>query len=93
MHWRSNLVLVPFDSAGNAFVQELTHLLMGFAEGSSLECISMNAITLVQVLMLQKPSKRSKIKDHISHLSRRLGLWKEGEIEELMDEEGTFKHA
>ena len=40
----------------------------------------------MQMLLLQKPSKRSKAKDHISHLKRRLELWKQGNIEALVQE-------
>ena len=46
----------------------------------------MKAITLIQTLLLQKPSKKSKTKDHISHLKRRLDLWSSGDIQQLLDE-------
>ena len=66
IHWKPNLFLVPFGSAGTTFVKEITRLFQAFADGSSLECVSMKAITLIQILLLQKPSKRSKTKEHIS---------------------------
>ena len=37
-------------------------------------------------LLLQKPTPKSRSKDHKLHLDRRLGLWKSGNIEELMKE-------
>ncbi len=40
----------------------------------------MKAVTILQALVLQKPSRTSKIKDHIKHLKRRMDLWKEGDI-------------
>ncbi len=46
----------------------------------------MKAITLIQVLLLQKPSKRSKTKDHICHLKRRLDLWHTGDFMQLVEE-------
>lgn len=46
----------------------------------------MKATTLLQALLLQKPSKRSKTKDHIIHLQRRLDLWNKGYIGQLLDE-------
>ena len=46
----------------------------------------MKAITLIQVLLLQKPSKRSKTKDHICHLKRRLDLWYKGDLRKLLEE-------
>lgn len=36
--------------------------------------------------MLQKSNRRSKTKDHISHLERRLELWKEGSFDDLLKE-------
>ena len=41
--------------------------------------------------LLQKPSKESKAKDHITALTRRLELWKKGDIEELMFEGATIQ--
>ena len=35
-------------------------------------------------LLLQKPSRTSKSKDHLEELKRRLDLWKEGELTELL---------
>ena len=46
----------------------------------------MKAITLIQILLLQKPSKRSKTKEHIGHLKRRLDLWSKGDIQQLLEE-------
>ena len=86
IHWIPNLFLVPFGSTGTSFVKEVARLFQAFADGSSLERISMKAITLVQILLLQKPGKRSKTKDHICHLKRRLDLWHNGDIRELLDE-------
>ena len=37
-------------------------------------------------LLLQKPSKTSKTKDHLKALERRLRLWEEGNITELVNE-------
>ena len=46
----------------------------------------MKAITLIQILLLQKPSKRSKTKDHICHLKQRFDLWSIGDFGQLLDE-------
>ena len=66
-------------------MKEVARLFQAFADKSSLERVSMKAITLIQTLLLQKPSKKSKIKDHISHLKRRLDLWSSGDIQQLLD--------
>ena len=67
-------------------MKELTRLFQAFADGSSLEHVCMKAITLIQILLLQKPSKRSKTKDNICHLKRRLDIWSNGDILQLLDE-------
>ncbi len=86
IHWKPNLFLVPYGSAGTSFVNEVARLFQGFDDGSCLERVSMKAITLIQILLLQKPSKRSKMKDHICHLKRRLVQWSSGDIIQLLDE-------
>ena len=70
IHWRRNLFQVPSGSSGSAFVLELARLYQAYADSSSLECIAMKATTLMQILLLQKPSCTSKSKDHVTHLQR-----------------------
>ena len=43
-------------------------------------------------LLLQKPSKTSKLKDHTVALQRRLDLWSKGDIEELIIEGTTIQN-
>ena len=51
---------------------------------------------IMPALLLQKPSKSSKSKDHVAALQRRLDLWDEGNILELIEEgetiQGQLKH-
>ncbi len=81
---RHNLFLVPSGSAGNSFVQELARLLQAFADGSSLECVCMKVVVILQVLVLQKPSRTSKTREHINYLKRRMDLWKAGSLNEIL---------
>ena len=89
IHWKRNLFLLPSGAAGKSFIQEITRLLQAFANGSQLESIALKASFVMQILLLQKPSKNSKSKDHISHLKRRLELWKQGDIP-LLIQEGRY---
>ena len=55
-----------------------------------LELLSSEA-DIVQILvflplMLQKPSKNSKARDHAKYLAKRLEMWKEGNLQGLLDE-------
>lgn len=44
-------------------------------------------------LLLQKPSKTSKTKDHSKALERRLSLWEEGNLSDLLFEAETFQET
>ena len=84
IHWKQNIFLLPSGSIGNLFIQEITRLLHAFADGSAMECIALKASFVKQTLLLQKPSQKSKSKDHVTHLKRRLELWKQGDIPALV---------
>ena len=51
-----------------------------------LKNIAFKAMEVMPSLLLQKPSKISKSKDHSKELRRRLDSWKSGDIEELIFE-------
>ena len=70
--WILEHLCIPSGSIGKAFVSEIARLFQAYADSSSLESIAMKAITVLQVLLLQKPSRTSKSSDHVKHLKRRL---------------------
>ena len=80
VHWRSNCFSVPHGNCGEHFVLELASLFRTAGEGSSLESVAMKAAFTLCSLVLQKPSRNSKSKDHISCLEKRLKLWKDGDL-------------
>ena len=86
VHWRKNTFRVPFGNTGKGFVSELSRLYKAYAEGSALEAIALKACTIMPILLLQKPFRSSKQKDHSACLARRLLTWKKGEIECLLVE-------
>ena len=86
IHWKRNIFLVPSGATGKLFIQEITRLLQAFADGSTMECIALKASFVMQILLLQKPSQKSKSRDHVTHLKRRLDLWKQGDIPLLIQE-------
>ena len=77
VEWRGNLFLVPFGKVGKTLIQEMANLFQVYCAES---------MPLMQVLLLQKPSKTSKAKDHVTCLQRCLESWKKGEIEVLVVE-------
>ena len=86
IHWKRNIFLLPSGATGKSFIQEITHLLQAFASGSAMESIALKASFVMQVLLLQKPSQKSKSRDHVTHLKRRLEMWKQGDIPSLTQE-------
>ncbi len=68
------------------FINELARLFEAFNEQSSIEIYAIKAVMCLAALLLQKPFKKSKARDHIRCLKRRWDLWKEGAIDELVVE-------
>ena len=58
---------------------------------SPLKDIAFKAIMVMPSLLLQKPSQKSKSKDHLRALERRLELWESGEVMELLKESDTIQ--
>ena len=53
---------------------------------SPVKSIALKALMVMPCLLLQKLSRTSKAKDHLTALERRLTLWKDGDIKELVHE-------
>ena len=71
VHWRINLFSVPSGNKGKAFVFELARLFKAYAEATAFESIALEAITVLSILALQKPHRKSKSKEHVTCLERR----------------------
>ena len=85
-YWRQNYFIVPFGKAGKNFVSELSQLALAFGSASTLETVALKAATVFPILLLQKPSRVLKTKDHINCLERRLASWSNGDLDELAKE-------
>ena len=68
------------------YIDETTRLLNEWLHDSPLKDVAFKAIMVMPSLLLQKPSKNSKSKDHLISLERRIDLWKTGDLEELLKE-------
>ena len=86
VHWRKNCFKIPHGNAGKSFVNELARLFQAFATGSALESVALKAAMTLPPLLLQKPHRNSKTKTLIACLERRMKLWEEGDIPELVRE-------
>ncbi len=70
----------------------MARLYNAFATGSALESIVMAAVIILPSLLLQKPARSSKNKDHIRCIERRFPLWRNGQIDELLAEGRTLQN-
>ena len=77
VHWRMNSFNIQRGKAGKTFTNELACLFLA---------VALKAATVLPILTLQKPSRKSKPKDHNACLERRMKLWEKGDINELVRE-------
>ena len=84
--WRKNLFKVPSGKHGKALISEVKDLINHYVTSTSLESVAMTALMVIFPLLLQKPTKKSKTKDHNRFLEKRLQWWREGNISSLIKE-------
>ena len=84
---------MPSGVWGKRYIKEIRRLLNEWISDSPLKDISFKVIMIMSSLLLQKPSKTSKLKEHQLPLEQRLDLWKNVEFEELLLEGETFKNS
>ena len=86
MSWRKNMFLLPSGRAGKEFIQEMKRLVDLFVNKRPFCSVSLNALMVMIPLLLQKPSRSSKSSDHAKYLAKRLVLWKDGELTDILRE-------
>ena len=84
VHWRSYLFTIPLGASGKKFVEETTRLATAFAERSALESVALQALMVMPALLLQDPGGSLNHRQRADGLERRLRLWSDGNIEELL---------
>ena len=73
------------------FIGEVSRFMSEWIHDSLLKDIAFKAIMVMPSLLLQKPSQKSKSKDHLRTLEWRLDLWESGEVMELLKESDTIQ--
>ena len=66
------IVLLPRGRVGTDFVKELTRMIKLYTTDSKWSRLAMTMLHVFVPLMLQKPSAKSKAKDHARYLEKRL---------------------
>ena len=83
--------MLPTGSAGKKYICEITRLINAWVNDTHMKNISLKAVHVMPALLLQKPENKSKLKYHIKALERRLKLWDEGNLLELLFEGSAIK--
>ena len=89
--WRKNVFKLPSGSSGRNFVKALTRLYEAYGTHSPLECVAFKAAAVLVPLLLQQPAGKPTYKETSAHLARRLLLWDEGRLSDLLKEGKTIQ--
>ena len=89
--WRKNVFKLPSGATGKHFTQALSKLYIDYGECTALESIALKAASIFTPLMLQQPLAKSSYKENKAHLARRLTLWDEGNIKQLLSEGASIQ--
>ena len=82
-----NLFLVPRGKVGTEFINELARLIRLFTTPTKWTRLALAKVHIFIPLMLQKPSPKSKAKDHTKYLDQRLKWWKAGDLKSILAED------
>ena len=91
VYWKKNLFLLRTGKSGKLYIDENVKLLNSWVEGTTLHNIAFKAIMIMPNLLLQKPSKNSKAKDHLTALERTVQRWLKGDLMQLSHEGETIQ--
>ena len=84
--WKKNVFEIPSGKAGKAFIRLQTEWLSKFNTDTNFKRISLKVFMILPIILLQKPSARSKAKDHSEALLRCTDWFQSGDIERLIAE-------
>ena len=84
--WKKNLFSLPRGKCGTDFIKKLTELINLFVHKTKWQRVAISLVHIFVPIMLQKPSSKSKPRDHAKYLVSRLERWNQGDITSLMNE-------
>ena len=82
----TNLFKLPTGNAAKAFIKELSFWLEILNSKTEHHAIALKVYIILTALMLRKPPKTSKSQEHCKKLEDRLAAWKDGRVDELIQE-------
>ena len=92
VHWRKNVFLLPSGATGKKYLRVMTKFIDYWNDEShAFKNIALKILMVMPALLLQKPSYKSKSKNHSDYLARRLDSWERGDFDALMNEGRTIQ--
>ena len=74
-YWRKNIFIVPYGKIGREFIDQITKHISDWNNSTESQDLALKATFVLLALVHQKPSQKSKAKDHQECLAKRLVLW------------------
>ena len=71
VYWHKNVFMVPTGASVKKFINGITRLFDQWTNDTPLRSIALTAIHVVPALLPQKPSTKSKARDHLIALCQR----------------------
>ena len=84
--WRKNLFDLPKGNAGKRFVSNMNKLILAWNNKSNRRDYALKALMIMPTLLLQRTSTKSKGSLNKQHLQRRIELWENNQLSELLQE-------
>ena len=91
VYWKKVLFLLTTGAAGKGLIEETIRLVNSWTYKLDLETIALKALMIMPCLLLQKTFLNSKSKENSETLKRRLSLWKNRQLDQLMFEGKTIQ--
>ena len=86
VYWRRNIFELPKGQYGKAFIREITEWVNRWSNNTEYRDIAFDAIFVVPNLLLQRTNIKAKGSENKGTLNRRLSMWREGKVIELLNE-------
>ena len=81
-----NMFELPQNNTTDHFMKEMTKLLSHYNSDSSIKKQALKLLMILPCLLLQKVHSKAKTRENNNALRRRLDLWKQGKLEDLLSE-------
>ena len=89
--WSKNHFLLPTGQCGKDLLILMIEWLRKFNTNSCFQGIALKVFFIIPNMMLQKPSAKSKTREHAKLLEERLKKWKDGKLSEIWKEAITIQ--